>query len=172
MEYAQLNESGTDALQITSHGPIEWDAQNYCTAAALVKDGKAEQFRVVELLETQPPEIDPAAQTVFRDGCELIDGLWQYKWTVRDLTPEEITERRKLNVPQVLTIRQARRVLLAEGLLDDVEYAVQQAPHEVQIDWEYATEVRRDWETFKVMQVALGLTDEYLDELFTKGVLL
>lgn len=90
MEHAQLNEAGTEALQITTHGNVAWDENNYCTAAALVKDGKAEQFRVVPLLETQPPEIDPATQTVFRDGCELIDGQWQYKWTVRDLTPEEI----------------------------------------------------------------------------------
>lgn len=100
MEYAQLNEAGTDALQITSHGPIEWDANNYCTAAALVKDGKAEQFRVVLLIETRQPEIDQATQTVFRDGCELIDGLWQYKWTVRDLTPEEIEARYQASIPK------------------------------------------------------------------------
>lgn len=85
--YGQLTETGCVELH---SGFIEWDAQNYCTAAALVKDGKAEQFRVVPLLETQPPEIDPATQTVFRDGCELIDGKWRYKWTVRYLTQEEL----------------------------------------------------------------------------------
>ena len=89
MEYAQLNEDFTEALQITSHGPIEWDVQNYCTAEALVKDGKAQQFRVVELIETTPPEID-STQRVFRDGCEFKNNQWQYKWTVVDLTTEEI----------------------------------------------------------------------------------
>ena len=90
MEYAQLNEAGTDALQITSHGPIEWDAQNYCTAAALVKDGKAEQFRVVPLAVVGQPAYDPLTQAVTRDGCEKVDGEWRYKWRVDALTAEQI----------------------------------------------------------------------------------
>ena len=166
MEFAQLNEAGTEALQVTTNGPIEWDENNYCTAAALVKDGKAEEFRVVELIETQPPEIDTATQTVYRDGCEMVDGRWQYKWTVRDLTPEEIEARYKASIPQVVTIRQAKLALLQAGLLDDVEAAMTQADRATQIEWEYATEFRRDWPALIAMQPLLGLTDTQIDDLF------
>ena len=166
MEYAQLNEAGTEALQVTTNGPIEWDENNYCTAAALVKDGKAEEFRVVELIETQPPEIDTATQTVYRDGCEMVDGRWQYKWTVRDLTPEEIEAGYKASIPQVVTIRQAKLALLQAELLDNIETAMTQADRATQIEWEYATEFRRDWPALITMQQMLGLTDKQIDELF------
>ena len=90
MEYAQLNKDGKDAIQITSHGLIEWDDQNYCTAEALVKDGKADQFRVVPLIATDPPEIDPLTQSCVRDGCEKVKGKWQYKWRIDALSQEQI----------------------------------------------------------------------------------
>lgn len=93
MEYAQLTPDGLDAIQVTTHGNVEWDANNFCTAAQLTADGKADQFGVVPLAITEPPTYDPLTQTVVRDGCEVVDGAWQYKWTVHDLTPEEILSR-------------------------------------------------------------------------------
>ena len=74
-----------------------------------------------------------------------------------------------VQVPQVITIRQAKLVLLDAGLLDDVDAAVAQADKATQIEWEYATEVRRDWPTLLVMQAALGLTDDQVDQLFIQG---
>lgn len=85
MEYAQLNEALTTAIQVTTHGNVEWDANNFCSAEALTRDGKAEQFRVVPLTVTEPPAIDPLTQSVIRDGCEIVDGQWQYRWTITDL---------------------------------------------------------------------------------------
>lgn len=173
MQYAQLNEAGTDALQITTNGPVTWDENNYCSAAALVKDGKAEQFSVVELYATEPPEIDTETQTVYRDGCELIDGKWQYKWTVRELTAEELEADRKSKVPQVVTIRQARLALLQAGLLDDIDAAIAASEDRaLQIEWEFVTEFRRDWPALIAMQPALGLTDQQIDDLFTLAVTL
>lgn len=90
MEYAQLNEALTEAIQINSHGNIVWDSRNLCSAGALTRDGKAAQFRVVPLTVTQPPDIDPMTQSVQRDGCEKVDGEWRYKWRVTDLSAEEI----------------------------------------------------------------------------------
>lgn len=90
MQYAQLNQDGTYSHQITTSGNVEWDENNFCTAAALIADGKAEQFRVVELLETDAPAINPITESVTRDGGELVDGQWQYKWRVDALTPEQI----------------------------------------------------------------------------------
>jgi hypothetical protein len=90
MQYAQLNASGTYESQINSNGNVQWDANNFCPAAALVKDGKAEQFRIVELHETDAPEIDPMTQSVMRDGGEFVGGRWQYKWRIDQLTDEEV----------------------------------------------------------------------------------
>lgn len=92
MEYAQLNEAGTEAIQITTHGNVEWDENNFCPAEALVKDGKADQFRVVPLIVTEQPTFDPITQTVIRDGCEEVEGQWQYKWRIDDLSSEQIAE--------------------------------------------------------------------------------
>jgi hypothetical protein len=90
MKYAQLNEDNSYNHQITTGGDVAWDENNYCTAEALVKDGKASQFRVVELHEIDPPSFDTLTQIAVRDGGELVDGQWQYKWRVDDLTPEQI----------------------------------------------------------------------------------
>lgn len=77
-----------------------------------------------------------------------------------------------VKVPQVLTIRQARRVLLAHNLLDTVEAAVAQADRATQIDWEFATEVKRDWPALAAITAALGMTPEQLDALFVEGAAL
>lgn len=90
MEYAQLNEALTEATQITTHGNVEWDANNFCPADALTRDGKAEQFRVVPLTITEPPAYDSITQTVVRDGCGLVGGEWQYKWRIDALSAEQI----------------------------------------------------------------------------------
>lgn len=87
------------------------------------------------------------------------------EWVSSYVPPEPEPE----PVPHVLTARQAKRVLLAAGLLDDVDAAVSQADRETQIDWEYATEMRRDWPTLIAMAAALGMTDAQLDELFIQG---
>lgn len=78
----------------------------------------------------------------------------------------------RVPVPQVLTARQAKLVLHAAGLLDDVDAAVAAADKATQIEWEYATEIRRDWPTLVAMADALGMTDAQLDDLFVAGALL
>lgn len=72
-------------------------------------------------------------------------------------------------VPQTLTIRQAKLILLQNNLLDDVDAAVAQADRATQIEWEYATEVHRTWPTLVAMASALGMTDAQLDQLFVEG---
>lgn len=89
MEYAQLNEALTEAIQITTHGNVEWDSTHFCPASALTSE-EADLFRVVPLTVTEPPAIDPLTQTVTRDGCEQVDGEWRYKWRVDALTVEQI----------------------------------------------------------------------------------
>lgn len=69
-------------------------------------------------------------------------------------------------VPQTITMRQAKLALLHAGLLDDVNTAVAQAERATQVEWEYATEIRRDWPTLLQVQAVLELTDEQVDALF------
>ena len=89
MSYCQLDADGNFLRQV--YGDVqEWDANNYCSVDALVKDGKADQFRVVPLTPTDPPAINPLTQRVYRDGCEKVGGAWQYKWAVEALSAPAI----------------------------------------------------------------------------------
>lgn len=73
-------------------------------------------------------------------------------------------------VPEAITMRQARLALFAAGLLDSVDAAISSLPspqrEAARIEWEYATEVRRDSPTMALIGAALGLTAEEIDALF------
>ena len=73
-------------------------------------------------------------------------------------------------MPESITPLQARKALLAGGLLDDVDAMLAQAPREAQLAWEYAIEVRRDDATLAAMAGMLGLTDQQIDDLFRAAV--
>ncbi len=75
-------------------------------------------------------------------------------------------------VPQSVSMRQARLALLGAGLLDDVEAAVASSTKDVQIEWEFSSELRRDWPTLVLLAGALGLTDAQLDALFAQAATL
>jgi hypothetical protein len=76
-------------------------------------------------------------------------------------------------VPKVVTIRQARLALLQSGLLDDIDAAIAASTDRaLKIEWEFATEFRRDWPALIAMQPALGLTDQQVDDLFHLAVTL
>jgi hypothetical protein len=64
-----------------------------------------------------------------------------------------------------ITIRQAKLILLQEGMLDDIETLIAGLPRSVQIEWEYASEIFRD----NPLLSNAGLSDEKLDELFYKA---
>lgn len=77
-----------------------------------------------------------------------------------------------VQVPQVVTIRQAKLALLQAGLLDNVDAAVAQADRATQIEWEYATEVKRNWPTLLTLAAAMGISSTSLDGLFIEGATL
>jgi len=72
-------------------------------------------------------------------------------------------------VPRSITARQARIILLQAGLLDSVNQAVAASNEATRIEWEFSTEVQRNWPTLKTMAQALGWTDQQLDDLFIAG---
>ena len=99
-------------------------------------------------------------------------GNYEQQWEVQDKfsTQEEIDEyleqQRKASVPLAVSMRQAKLALLQVQLLEAVNTAIAVGPANIQIEWEYATEVPRDWPTISAMQESLGLTDRQLDDLF------
>ena len=116
------------------------------------------------------PTFDVDTQKVIEDGTEVIDGLTYKKYIATALTQEEIDARFKATVPKVISMRQARLALLNAGLLATVESAVTNGTDEtMKIEWEYATEVRRDWESLIALATALGISEEGLDNLFIAG---
>ena len=170
MEYAQLNEAGTEAIQITTHGNVEWDENNFCPAEALVKDGKADQFRVVPLIVTEQPTFDPITQTVIRDGCEEVEGQWQYKWRIDDLSSEQIAANQAAayvaSIPQVVSRAQFILALLQLDLLDEVEAAIAAADRATQINYKERLEFERGFPLIATMAAVLGKTDAEIDGLF------
>jgi len=68
--------------------------------------------------------------------------------------------------PSVVSMRQARLALLQEGLLTNVNLAIQQGSEADKITWEYATEVNKNDSLVQNMAIALGLSQDELDNLF------
>jgi hypothetical protein len=73
--------------------------------------------------------------------------------------------------PMAISPRQARLALLSLGLLDQVNKAIAGGPVEMQIAWEFSTEVRRDDPGLIALAKQLGIADR-LPELFTMAVAL
>lgn len=73
-------------------------------------------------------------------------------------------------VPQAVTMRQARLALLGAGLLSQVDAAIASLPgpqkESAQIEWEYAAVVQRNSGLVPAMAQALGMTEAQIDDLF------
>ena len=73
-------------------------------------------------------------------------------------------------VPNAVSMRQARLALLGAGLLAQVEVAIEALPEPdksaATIEWEYATELRRDHPLIATLTAELELTLHQVDELF------
>lgn len=72
--------------------------------------------------------------------------------------------------PEVVSRRQARRALLDAGLLDKVEPAISAMPSPqreiAMIEWQDATEFRRDHFLIAQLGASLGLSGTSIDTLF------
>lgn len=122
--------------------------------AAILSNNVVERIVVVGSLGELPGAIDAT-------GADVGD-TWDGSAFVKPAAPASI--------PGEVTMRQARRALLAAGLLDDVETAIDamSEPNRTaaRIDWDYSSSVRRDNATLAALAAALGLTAEQLDALF------
>jgi hypothetical protein len=74
-------------------------------------------------------------------------------------------------VPQEVSPRQIRLALLAGGITPafiSAQIAAMPEPQRsaAQIEWEYATVIRRDHAMLNAMAVSMGMTDAQVDDLF------
>lgn len=73
-------------------------------------------------------------------------------------------------VPQVVTMRQARRALLDAGKLTIVNSAIAAMVgaqgDQARIDWEFSGEVQRAQPLVSALAPVLGMTSEEIDQLF------
>ncbi len=79
-----------------------------------------------------------------------------------------------LQIPQKVTMRQARLALHNADLLQSVEAAINAMPEPpqtaVRIEWDYASEVHRSSEFVGMIGALLELDEQALDNLFLKAV--
>ena len=89
------------------------------------------------LTATEPPAIDRLTQSLTRDGCELVDGQWQYKWTVTALDAGTVAANQAAHVANIqATIIAATQIRLDEfaqsrhydGILSACTYASSSVP--------------------------------------------
>lgn len=65
-------------------------------------------------------------------------------------------------IPESVSMRQARLILLQYGILAQIDAAVKTLGGAAEIEWEYASEVRRD----NPLVGAMGLSESELDAMF------
>lgn len=79
-------------------------------------------------------------------------------------------------VPQEITMRQARLVLLGAGLLSGVQTAIDGLPEPqrsaANIEWEFSNTLQRRTPFVLTLGPALGLSAEQIDALFIQGATL
>lgn len=85
----------------------------------------------------------------------------QIEWAER-----ELAVRNRVFVPEKITPRQCRLILMQQGLLETVEQMIASQDRAVQVTWEYALEFRRDDPLLNQLAVNLKLTDEQIDQFF------
>lgn len=97
------------------------------------------------------------------------DGTWQ-KYEASDELPSGLFGEPSSNVPQEITMRQARLALHAIGKLDAIDAIVSAMPdpprEDIKITWEYSQTVERHNQFVKLLANSIGMSDYELDALF------
>ena len=82
---------------------------------------------------------------------------------------ERMAEDAKPKVPAEISLRQFHLALLESGDYDEILSAVASAPRAIQIEFNTAQSVRRDWPSLVSMASLLGWSSEEVDEIFILG---
>ncbi len=109
----------------------------------------------VHKVEETPLLAITAREALLEIAPAFVNGQWTQQWEVIPAT-----------VPKSITPRQCRLVLMAQGLLAQVEEMIVSQDEATRITWEYALEFRRDDPLLNALAQNLGLTDAQIDEFF------
>jgi len=121
---------------------------------------------VFPLVETAQPDHDPATQIAEQQTPVLVGSDWTEVWSVRDLTAQEIEQRRLDAVPPAAEKWRLRLALHNAGLLDDIATALAASPA-AQIEWDNRTDIDIDSTLMQQIKTRLGWTDRQLEDIFT-----
>ena len=139
-----------------------------------------DEYAVV--FEAPQPGFDPVTQYV-REGTPVLTDKDHYEqqWEIVELfstqaekdaaIAADIEAKRKASVPASVTRRQAKQALLLNGLLANVQPAIDAIPDAaqramIQIEWDDSQVFERDRPALIALGSALGLTNVQLDDLF------
>lgn len=111
---------------------------------------------------TTPPECGQF-ERVEQDTPIQVDGVWNQSWKVVPWTLEELKSWRSHLSCGPLQMRKALRQL---GVMATVQAVMAQADEETQEAWEYASEIKRTDAMIESMRIALGKSEEEVDQLF------
>lgn len=103
----------------------------------------------------------------WKDFPDFLDGYLFIEYD-NGFVAQEVVNKVKIEVPNSITMRQARLYLLNIDLLDAVEEIITQN-RKWQIEWEYAIEVKRDSFIVEAIQNSFNLTDEQIDSMFVEA---
>lgn len=130
------------------------------TLRALVLNDQGQEIDNPNRLKTDAAYLDMILQRAIEGWCK------QYAPVVVTPPPPVVVN----GVPQEVTMRQAQLALLAAGLLDDVEAAINSIPGDAgraaRITWTKSSAVKRDNPLIMQMAAALGKTPQQIDGLF------
>ena len=183
-----------DLLFPTKRGMTEEERNAYYDENYTDEVVETDEYPLVDILESEQPDgykqfpdwlnetrvvteaIEEVSHIEVIDDMETkvvdVEAVAEVTELVRPYVAKDVTDRvdayiRQATTPSVVTMRQARLSLLQSGLLATVEGAITNGTDEaMKIEWEYATDVRRDWASLIALTGTLGMTAEQLDELF------
>ena len=105
-----------------------------------------------------------------RDGVTMYtyEQLRFEPWYSEEAILKEVFKRKEEIKVKSITPRQARLKLLEVGLLDELEVIIT-TNRAWRIEWEYATEVKRDSPLIDAVASQAGLTDDQVDTMFIEA---
>jgi hypothetical protein len=116
------------------------------------------------------PEVKPALGAHQSYGAPIVTAeavtFPLVDWTAEQIAEQEAQELAASRAALRCTPRQARLALAGAGLLTAVEAFVAASDAAIQIEWEYASEIKRDWPPVMAFAAANEISDEQLDALF------
>lgn len=100
----------------------------------------------------------------YKEVLEAIaGGTEKYPAAIPVLPEDEVS----VGFPTVVSMAQARAALIQSGMLDSVNNFIANSGDAMLInDWEYRTEVRKDWAGLDSIANSLGMTEADVDGLF------